>query len=83
MSSGFGINGGRGRCFSFWQEFAKCQLQAETVEECSFQFEDYQECLFHKKEVYCSNVACKIKVHTGRVRKANQIKINFFNYTSN
>jgi NADH dehydrogenase (ubiquinone) Fe-S protein 5 len=51
MSSGFGTNGGRGRCFPFWQEFAKCHVQSDTLEECKNAFEDYQECLFHKKEV--------------------------------
>jgi NADH dehydrogenase (ubiquinone) Fe-S protein 5 len=51
MSSGFGTNGGRGRCFPFWQEFAKCHVQSSTVQECTKPFEDYQECLFHKKEL--------------------------------
>ncbi|KAJ3313728.1 hypothetical protein HDV04_001532 [Boothiomyces sp. JEL0838] len=50
MSSGFGTNGGRGRCFPFWQEFAKCHVQSEQQGECKNAFEDYQECLFHKKE---------------------------------
>ncbi|KAI8813597.1 hypothetical protein BJ742DRAFT_849434 [Cladochytrium replicatum] len=50
MSSGFGLNGGRNRCFTFFQEFMKCYTQADTREECRLQFEDYQECLYHRKE---------------------------------
>ncbi|KAI8586799.1 hypothetical protein BDZ88DRAFT_399429 [Geranomyces variabilis] len=52
MSSGFGLNGGRGRCFPFWQDFAKCYVQTDAPkEDCRLQFEDYQECLYHRKEV--------------------------------
>ncbi|KAJ3274360.1 hypothetical protein HDU76_010718, partial [Blyttiomyces sp. JEL0837] len=47
----FGTNGGRGRCFPFFQEFAKCYVQADATKECLLQFEDYQECLHHKKEL--------------------------------
>lgn len=51
MSSGFGLKGGRGRCFPFWQEFAKCYASADHPEDCRLQYDDYQECLFHRKEV--------------------------------
>ncbi|KAI8808859.1 hypothetical protein BJ742DRAFT_756250 [Cladochytrium replicatum] len=51
MSSGFGLNGGRNRCFTFFQEFMKCYAQADNREECRLQFEDYQECLYHRKEL--------------------------------
>ncbi|TPX56521.1 hypothetical protein PhCBS80983_g04475 [Powellomyces hirtus] len=52
MSSGFGMNGGRGRCFPFWQEFTKCYVQTDAPkQECKLQFEDYQECLYHRKEL--------------------------------
>ncbi|KAJ3040649.1 hypothetical protein HDV00_010674 [Rhizophlyctis rosea] len=52
MSSGFGTNGGRGRCFPFWQEFAKCAVQTEDFKNvCIAQFEDYRECLYHRKEL--------------------------------
>ena len=50
MSSGFGTNGGRGRCFPFWQDYAKCHVESTKMGECKLQYEDYQECLFHKKE---------------------------------
>lgn len=50
MASGYGFKGGRGRCFPFWQEFAKCYGSADNVDQCELQYEDYQECLFHKKE---------------------------------
>ncbi|KAI8831575.1 hypothetical protein BC829DRAFT_366154, partial [Chytridium lagenaria] len=48
---GFGTNGGRGRCFPFFQEFSKCYVQADSPKECKLQYEDYQECLYHRKEV--------------------------------
>ncbi|KXS14186.1 hypothetical protein M427DRAFT_99842 [Gonapodya prolifera JEL478] len=51
MSSGFGLRGGRGRCFPHWQEFTKCYGSADHPDDCKLQFEDYQECLFHRKEV--------------------------------
>ncbi|TPX31656.1 hypothetical protein SmJEL517_g05035 [Synchytrium microbalum] len=52
MSSGFGTNGGRGRCFSFFQEFAKCYVGAiDPKGECQWAFEDYRECLYHRKEL--------------------------------
>ncbi|KAJ3416850.1 hypothetical protein HDV05_008435 [Chytridiales sp. JEL 0842] len=51
MASGFGTSGGRGRCFPFFQDFAKCYVQADSPKECVMQFEDYQECLFHRKEL--------------------------------
>ncbi|KAI8929158.1 hypothetical protein BC831DRAFT_396686 [Entophlyctis helioformis] len=51
MSSGFGTNGGRGRCFPFWQEFTRCHVQADAASQCSTLLEDYQECLYHRKEV--------------------------------
>ncbi|KAI9594692.1 hypothetical protein BDF19DRAFT_444552 [Syncephalis fuscata] len=50
MASGFGIHGGRGRCFTMWQEFRKCYAQAECPEDCEPQLDDYNECLTHKKE---------------------------------
>ncbi|KAH6565515.1 hypothetical protein BASA50_003636 [Batrachochytrium salamandrivorans] len=50
MSSGYGIAGGRGRCFTFWQEFTRCHVQADSISECRPLFEDYRECLYHKKE---------------------------------
>ncbi|KAL2915721.1 hypothetical protein HK105_204667 [Polyrhizophydium stewartii] len=51
MSSGFGTNGGRGRCYPFWQEFMRCHVQADSAKECVLLFEDYQECLYHRKEL--------------------------------
>eukprot|EP00842_Homolaphlyctis_polyrhiza_P004273 jgi/Hompol1/4847/HPOL_003944-RA len=59
MSSGFGLSGGRNRCFPFWQEFTRCHVQAETTSECANLFQDYKECLHHSKEV-CSpaRLAC-------------------------
>ncbi|KAI8835606.1 hypothetical protein BJ741DRAFT_607382 [Chytriomyces cf. hyalinus JEL632] len=51
MSSGFGTSGGRGRCFSFFQDYAGCFAQADNPRECLRQYEDYQECLYHRKEI--------------------------------
>jgi NADH dehydrogenase (ubiquinone) Fe-S protein 5 len=51
MSSGFGTNGGRGRCFEFWQDLAKCHVSASDKSSCLNYYKDYQECLYHKKEV--------------------------------
>ena len=51
MSSGFGTNGGRGRCFPFWQDFAKCYIQTQEPRDCALAFEDYRECMYHRKEV--------------------------------
>ncbi|KAF8504786.1 hypothetical protein F5888DRAFT_1658587 [Russula emetica] len=51
MASGFGFNGGRSRCFAFWQEFSKCYAQTDNPKECNPQAEDYLECLHHTKEI--------------------------------
>ncbi|CAG8674839.1 14034_t:CDS:2, partial [Gigaspora rosea] len=49
-SSGYGIAGGRGRCFVFWQEFRKCYAMADRPQDCALQLDDYFECLHHTKE---------------------------------
>ncbi|CEG80751.1 Putative NADH dehydrogenase (Ubiquinone) Fe-S protein 5 [Rhizopus microsporus] len=40
MSSGFGLDGGRGRCFHFWQEFNKCYASADLPQQCLAQRDD-------------------------------------------
>ncbi|CAO3608106.1 unnamed protein product [Cunninghamella blakesleeana] len=50
MASGFGIDGGRGRCFQFWQEFNKCYASADFPQQCISQRDNYLECLHHTKE---------------------------------
>ncbi|CAO3695405.1 hypothetical protein G6F56_012423 [Rhizopus delemar] len=50
MASGFGLDGGRGRCFHFWQEFNKCYASADLPQQCLSQRDDYLECLHHTKE---------------------------------
>ncbi|ORZ15794.1 hypothetical protein BCR42DRAFT_415912 [Absidia repens] len=50
MASGFGYDGGRGRCFQFWQEFNKCYASADVPQQCLAQRDDYLECLHHTKE---------------------------------
>jgi NADH dehydrogenase (ubiquinone) Fe-S protein 5 len=54
MVHGYGKNGGRGRCFIFWQDLLTCVQHANAanidhMKECEPQREDYIECLHHKK----------------------------------
>ncbi|KAK4056392.1 hypothetical protein OIO90_002535 [Microbotryomycetes sp. JL221] len=51
MASGFGYEGGRSRCFPFWQDFQKCYASADVPTQCVAQKEDYLECLHHTKEI--------------------------------
>ncbi|KAF3770691.1 hypothetical protein M406DRAFT_248932 [Cryphonectria parasitica EP155] len=56
MSSGYGLNGGPGRCFPFWQEVLACYVVNVNSEDdsgkkkCVPVLEDYYECMHHKKE---------------------------------
>ncbi|KAK0392149.1 hypothetical protein NLU13_1647 [Sarocladium strictum] len=56
MSSGYGMHGGVGRCFPFWQEVMACYVVNTSGEDksgkkkCAPPLEDYYECLHHKKE---------------------------------
>ncbi|KAK7402411.1 hypothetical protein QQX98_011828 [Neonectria punicea] len=56
MASGYGMHGGPGRCFPFWQEVMACYVVNTTADDdsgkkkCSPVLEDYYECLHHKKE---------------------------------
>ncbi|GJJ14958.1 hypothetical protein Clacol_009228 [Clathrus columnatus] len=50
MASGFGWHGNRSRCFTHWQEFAKCYAGTDRPAECMPAAEDYLECLHHTKE---------------------------------
>ncbi|KAI9155292.1 NADH dehydrogenase [Paramyrothecium foliicola] len=56
MSSGYGMHGGIGRCFPFWQEVMACYVVNTSAEDdsgkkkCTLPLEDYYECLHHKKE---------------------------------
>ncbi|KAJ3158677.1 hypothetical protein HDU86_002642 [Geranomyces michiganensis] len=72
MSSGFGLNGGRGRCFPFWQDFAKCYVQTDAPkEDCRLQFEDYQECLYHRKELLRMSIVQE-EYEKAQARKAKE-----------
>lgn len=42
---------GPSRCFTFWQDFRKCYVTAESAGDCMPQKDDYLECLHHTKEV--------------------------------
>ncbi|KAH7625009.1 hypothetical protein Ndes2526B_g00386 [Nannochloris sp. 'desiccata'] len=50
MASGFGINGGPGRCFPLWNSFSECMSKAEDPKDCQDFRQDYLECLLHRKE---------------------------------
>ncbi|WFD41410.1 hypothetical protein MPSI1_000037 [Malassezia psittaci] len=64
MASGFGFNGGPSRCFSFWQDFRKCYVTAESAGDCMPQKDDYLECLHHTKEVRVSSLKQLARAHT-------------------
>ncbi|KAI5853377.1 hypothetical protein BZA05DRAFT_395862 [Tricharina praecox] len=57
MASGYGLNGGVGRCYPYWQDFLACYVinTSETSNEnrwrCAPQKNDYYECLHHHKEI--------------------------------
>eukprot|EP00898_Chlorokybus_atmophyticus_P008301 jgi/Chlat1/8472/Chrsp80S07864 len=50
MASGFGVKGGKGRCYGLWMEFSGCMASCETPGQCRDLREDYLECLHHRKE---------------------------------
>jgi NADH dehydrogenase (ubiquinone) Fe-S protein 5 len=54
MVQGFGAFGGRGRCYSFWQDYMKCLTdngRRLAASKCNFEKEDYMECLHGRKMV--------------------------------
>ncbi|CAD0031889.1 unnamed protein product [Aureobasidium pullulans] len=61
MSSGYGLTGGPGRCFPFWQEMLACYVVNTNSEDgsgkkkCAPMLEDYYECLHHRKEHLAAN----------------------------
>ncbi|KAI0200987.1 hypothetical protein F4808DRAFT_426146 [Astrocystis sublimbata] len=70
MASGYGLHGGPGRCFPFWQEVLACYVVNTSAEDdsgkkkCGPILEDYYECLHHKKE------AARVKYLQAAYRKA-------------
>ncbi|MCJ1439908.1 MAG: hypothetical protein MMC23_000389 [Stictis urceolatum] len=56
MASGYGLSGGTGRCFPFWQELLACYVVNTSADDvsggkkCVPALENYYECLHHKKE---------------------------------
>ncbi|KAJ5487766.1 hypothetical protein N7530_002066 [Penicillium desertorum] len=55
MASGYGNNGGPGRCYPFWQEVLGCYVVnsgdgASGKKKCVPALDDYYECLHHRKE---------------------------------
>lgn len=53
MVSGYGAKGGRGRCYTLWQDFISCTTKHGTygIGVCQNERDDYMECLHHKKLV--------------------------------
>ncbi|KAJ3194191.1 hypothetical protein HK101_003311 [Irineochytrium annulatum] len=68
-SSCFGTNGGRGRCFPFFQELTKCYVQTAETEDCRLYYEDYMECLHGRKERQRLEI---VKEHYFAKRKAEE-----------
>ncbi|KAJ9664018.1 hypothetical protein H2198_000521 [Neophaeococcomyces mojaviensis] len=56
MASGYGVGGGVGRCYPYWQEYMACYVMTKEDKvlreqgTCLPRLEDYYECLHHKKE---------------------------------
>jgi len=53
MVSGYGVHGGKGRCYQFWQDFVQCmnanKAGGVNAYACKPQHSDYIECLHHSK----------------------------------
>ncbi len=54
MVNGFGVRGGRGRCYPFFEAFVACVNEAGNARghKCTLQADDYKECLHHEKAVW-------------------------------
>ncbi|GAA5810520.1 hypothetical protein MFLAVUS_003943 [Mucor flavus] len=74
MASGFGLDGGRGRCFHFWQEFNKCYASADLPQQCLDQRDDYLECLHHTKEFARITLIKTEELKQAEKRQAEQVK---------
>lgn len=72
MASGFGINGGAGRCYAVWMDFSKCMSQCEEPSECEKMKEDYFECLHHRKEYARMNAINKEKERQMRAKPGEE-----------
>ncbi|KAF2758034.1 NADH-ubiquinone oxidoreductase [Pseudovirgaria hyperparasitica] len=73
MASGFGMNGGPGRCFPFWQEVLTCYVSNQEEDpkskaKCMLALDDYYECLHHRKE------AARVDALQAAYRKADSTR---------
>ncbi|KAK9468685.1 hypothetical protein V1512DRAFT_61833 [Lipomyces arxii] len=54
MSSGFGLSGGKGRCYDLWLDVVKCSNDVDngtmTRAQCQVPLSDFVECLHHNRE---------------------------------
>ncbi|KAK4242247.1 hypothetical protein C8A03DRAFT_40375 [Achaetomium macrosporum] len=75
MASGYGLNGGPGRCFPFWQELLSCYVINTNEDDdsgkkkCVPVMEDFYECLHHRKE------AARVKMLQSAYRQAEAKKL--------
>ncbi|KAK9323252.1 hypothetical protein V1517DRAFT_338084 [Lipomyces orientalis] len=54
MASGFGLTGGKSRCYDLWVDLAQCETEFKSgaIERsaCQTKLADFIECLDHKRE---------------------------------
>jgi NADH dehydrogenase (ubiquinone) Fe-S protein 5 len=51
MTSGYGLNGGVGRCYPFFKALERCLRESVDPRQCALYHEDYFECLHRTKEL--------------------------------
>ncbi|KAL3679311.1 hypothetical protein R1sor_022267 [Riccia sorocarpa] len=70
MASGFGIHGGKGRCYDTWMDFSECMSRCAEPGDCAALREDYFECLHHRKEYSRINRINKEKERRAALEKS-------------
>ena len=70
MTSGFGAQGGPGRCTQLWLSYSKCvdESEKDPASECRDLRADYFECLHHRVEMdRRSQVVRKLQALGGKI----------------
>lgn len=51
MVTGYGVKGGRGRCYTLWADYMACLAShdSNSLKVCTNEREDYMECIHHVK----------------------------------
>ncbi|ORZ38132.1 hypothetical protein BCR44DRAFT_42605 [Catenaria anguillulae PL171] len=76
MASGFGLSGGRSRCFAFYQDLQKCFLTSEDPHtQCAPVKADYLECLHHRKEFARAQIIAHKANQVRAAERAEQAKL--------